>query len=72
MEDNWIHIDKELPKEGQIILALCTIEVKYCIFERGKFYRHIDSGLSEYPDRNIAFSYNSITHWQPIPQPPIL
>jgi hypothetical protein len=62
--DTWISIDKELPKEGQIVLAYGS-SVMYCIFERGNFYRHIDRGFN---DRTVDFYYNNITHWQSIPE----
>lgn len=72
--DNWIPVNERLPELYETILACNKEEIKVCRYttfhpdsvgykrgERGKWF--------EYIDHDSVFSFNNVTHWQPLEPP---
>lgn len=62
----WIKVSDRLPEHGQFVLCIGTsgvMEVLRC-----------DLGLNNYVfmNQNLTHQVTGITHWQPLPEPPIL
>lgn len=72
-EDGWISVEKELPKSDGLYLAYVVEHpflgppkvAKVCYYGFG-----IDEDLTEM-QWSFAMKNIKVTHWQPLPQPPI-
>lgn len=66
MNNNWISIEDELPKDGKDVL-LC-VHGRICIGYR----IHISYGVSGWIETGDYSCRESLypTHWQPLPEPP--
>ena len=71
-QDNWISVEDELPKEKGMYLVFNGSSITI------EFYTDSYSG---YSNNELSFTYwsyelsmqgkdGSVTHWQPLPQPP--
>ena len=61
----WISVKERLPQEGQKVLCCFTeygMQVAKYVFDWGDYY--VWDCMAD------NFSLNSVTHWQPLPEPP--
>jgi hypothetical protein len=67
--ERWISVEDELPEDGQIVLCFGIGKIaSMSMYGDGIFVRYIDHIPS---DRNITIYYDKVSHWQPLPKPPI-
>ena len=56
---NWIDVKDRLPEEGSYLCFMKNGYVKMCYFEN-----------LEWRDMWQVFFTGTVTHWQPLPEPP--
>lgn len=68
---NWILVEDKLPEEGIYVLA-CIRNKDIAIVERQYYQNRNWYTTPSYGcyDVNVKFDNNSVTHWQPLPEPP--
>ena len=67
-KDKWISVEKRLPENEERVLALVNDVVRFCKFKDGNFQRETGNSGN---DRIITFYWNNVSHWQPLPLPPV-
>ena len=69
MDRDWVSVKDRLPQESDIVLVFGTgIRASMAIYENCMFLRFIDLIKS---DRAATIFYDNITHWMPLPKPPL-
>lgn len=64
--DNWISVEKELPKNNDNVIAYSDFTVDENCRVEVVFY---NENSNEWNGTSSVF-LNKITHWQPLPSPP--
>lgn len=68
MNNNWISVKDRMPKSGDAVLITGNGCVDYGIYSE-RYSRWYEINYDRYGDE-IEVYYN-VTHWQPLPKPPI-
>lgn len=70
--DDWISVDERLPQDNELVLVCENGEVKiryYSVSNNGQERCHWWS--DEWDDFCCNVDDGDVTHWQPLPQPPV-
>ena len=64
----WIKCTEKMPKDSQRVLAWSTLGHSYAVYDYGMDRA---KGRRWWSISGVGFEANAVSHWMPLPDPPI-